>query len=106
LAVDLLGVEPDETRFMRLTAYVDSRAKVDFVPQKWVQQLELHGEIAKKLENPISVEWLDKKSVCVVKESMELLVRIADCDKQSHITYLGYGSCRPRRDHPHGPGIA
>lgn len=87
LAVDLSGVGGQE-RSMRLMAYADSGAEADVVGEKWVQHLQLHGGVVSKLEEPIGVEWLDKKSIVMVDKFMELLVNVAECGEQFSVTFL------------------
>jgi len=86
LAVDVSGEDQDRT--MRLMAYADSGAEADVVGQKWVRHLELHGGVTKRLETPVEVEWLDKKSTVKVEECIELVVNITECEKQFKVTFL------------------
>ena len=88
LAVDVQGMGEDNPRRLRLMSNMDSGAECNVVGRKWVQHLENHGGMLQQLNEPVAVEWLDKKSSENIKEFIELKVRVAECDCEFAVTFL------------------
>ena len=75
-------------RVMRLLCNMDSGAECNAVPSKWVDHLEQHGGVVKALDEPVIVEWLDKKSSEVATQTIELCISIAECKDNFVATFL------------------